>query len=245
MHQFSALIKGAGGLMHQFSPLIRGKGGLSPNSATSCPTTMNRISSQIRKWNISSPPLTPSKSSTRRAVRVPFPMGILHKLVFLLSKLDPRNAQWRQRQINRVQNTITAAAERLTTGVIRESTIDELEGEIENINEAFERNALDYGRKLYLIENCIYGVDIQPIATQIAKLRFFISLIVEQRIDDTRENRGVRPLPNLETKFVAANTLLDVEKPEQMLLRNPEVDTKEQALAEVRRRHFTARTPAH
>ena len=171
-----------------------------------------------------------------------FPMGILHKLVFLLSKLDPRNAQWRQRQINRVQNTITEA-EKIDDSVIRESTIEELEREIENINEAFERNALNYGRKLYLIENCIYGVDIQPIATQIAKLRFFISLIVEQKIDDTRENRGVRPLPNLETKFAAANTLLGVEKPTQMLLRNPEVDTKEQALAAVRRRHFTARTP--
>ena len=35
-----------------------------------------------------------------------FPMGILHKLVFLLSKLDPRNAQWRQRQIDRVQRAI-------------------------------------------------------------------------------------------------------------------------------------------
>ena len=122
-------------------------------------------------------------------------------------------------------------------------SIDELEREIESINEAFERNALDYGRKLYLIENCIYGVDIQPLATQIAKLRFFISLIVEQKIDDTRENRGVRPLPNLETKFVAANTLLDVEKPAQLSFRNPEIDTKEKALEEVRRRHFTARTP--
>ena len=171
-----------------------------------------------------------------------FPMGILHKLVFLLSKLDPRNAQWRQRQIDRVQNTITEA-EKIDDSVIRESTIDELEGEIESINEAFERNELDYGRKLYLIENCIYGVDIQPIATQIAKLRFFISLIVEQKIDDTRENRGVRPLPNLETKFVAANTLLGVEKPAQMTFRNPEIDSKERALEEVRRRHFTARTP--
>ena len=171
-----------------------------------------------------------------------FPMGILHKLVFLLSKLDPRNAQWRQRQIDRVQNTITEA-EKIDDSVIRESTIDELEGEIENINEAFERNELDYGRKLYLIENCIYGVDIQPIATQIAKLRFFISLIVEQTIDDTRENRGVRPLPNLETKFVAANTLLGVEKPAQMTFRNPEIDSKEKGLEEVRRRHFTARTP--
>ena len=171
-----------------------------------------------------------------------FPMGILHKLVFLLGKLDPRNAQWRQRQIDRVQGAI-AASEKIDDSTFRESAINELEGEIASINEAFERNELNYGRKLYLIENCIYGVDIQPIATQIAKLRFFISLIVEQKIDDTRENRGVRPLPNLETKFVAANTLLDVEKPAQLLLRNPEVDTKEKALEEVRRRHFTARTP--
>ena len=171
-----------------------------------------------------------------------FPMGILHKLVFLLSKLDPRNAEWRQRQINRVQDAITAS-EKIDDSTFRESAIAELEGEIASINEAFERNELDYGRKLYLIENCIYGVDIQPIATQIAKLRFFISLIVEQKIDDTRENRGVRPLPNLETKFVAANTLLGVEKPEQMTFRNPEMDSKEKALEEVRRRHFTARTP--
>ncbi len=171
-----------------------------------------------------------------------FPMGILHKLVFLLSKLDPRNAQWRQRQIDRVQSTITTAAQ-IDDTVIRESTIDELEREIDSINDAFERNALDYGRKLYLVENCIYGVDIQPIATQIAKLRFFISLILEQQIDDTRDNRGIRPLPNLETKFVAANTLLDVEKPAQMPLRNPEIDSKEEALAAVRRRYFTARTP--
>ncbi len=171
-----------------------------------------------------------------------FPMGILHKLVFLLGKLDPRNAQWRQRQIDRVQAAI-ATSEKIDDSTFRESAIAELEREIESINDAFERNALDYGRKLYLIENCIYGVDIQPIATQIAKLRFFISLIVEQKIDDTRENRGVRPLPNLETKFVAANTLLGVEKPEQMMLRNPGIDSKEKALAEVRRRHFTARTP--
>ena len=171
-----------------------------------------------------------------------FPMGILHKLVFLLSKLDPRNAEWRQRQINRVQGAITAS-EQIDDSTFRESAIAELESEIASINEAFERNELDYGRKLYLIENCIYGVDIQPIATQIAKLRFFISLIVEQKIDDTRENRGVRPLPNLETKFVAANTLLGVEKPAQMTFRNPEIDSKEKALEAVRRRHFTARTP--
>ena len=167
-------------------------------------------------------------------------MGILQKLVFLLGKLDPGNAQWRQRQLDRVHSTI-AAAEQIDDSTFRESTLQELERELASINEAFERNELDYGRKLYLIENCIYGVDIQPIATQIAKLRVFISLIVAQRLDDTQPNRGVRPLPNLETKFVAANTLLGIEG--QLSLRSPEISEKERQLEEVRRRHFTARTP--
>ena len=171
-----------------------------------------------------------------------FPMGILHKLVFILGKLDPGNDQWRQRQIARVENLINMAAE-IDDSTVRENTVRELEREIDNINEAFERNELDYGRKLYLIENCIYGVDIQPIAVQIAKLRFFISLVVDQRIDDVQENRGVRPLPNLETKFVAADTLIGVDKPAQQTLRNPQIDRKETELSGVRRKHFTARTP--
>ena len=171
-----------------------------------------------------------------------FPMGILHKLVFILGKLDPRNDQWRQRQIAKVENLINIA-EGIDDSTVRENTIRDLETEIDSINEAFERNELDYGRKLYLIENCIYGVDIQPVAVQIAKLRFFISLVVDQRIDDAQENRGVRPLPNLETRFVSGNTLISVEKPVQQTLRNPEIDRKETALSEVRRKHFTARTP--
>ena len=171
-----------------------------------------------------------------------FPMGVLHRLVFILGKLDPGNDQWRQRQIARVESTIERAEE-IDDSTIRESTIRDLEGEIESINEAFERNELDYGRKLYLIENCIYGVDIQPIATQIAKLRFFISLIVDQQIDDSPDNRGVRPLPNLETKFVAANTLISVDRPLQTQIRSPQIDRKEKELGDVRRRHFTARTP--
>ena len=171
-----------------------------------------------------------------------FPMGILHKLVFILAKLDPRNDQWRQRQIVKVQNLIDIAEE-IDDSTVRRNTIRDLEHEKDNINEAFARNELDYGRKLYLIENCIYGVDIQPVAVQIAKLRFFISLVVDQKIDDTQENRGVRPLPNLETRFVAGNTLIGVEKPTQLLMRNPEIDRKETELGGVRRKHFTARTP--
>ena len=169
-----------------------------------------------------------------------FPMGILHKLVFILGKLDPGNNKWRQRQIARVKNTIRTA-EKIDDSTVRRNTIRDLEREIDNINEAFARNELDYGRKLYLIENCIYGVDIQPIAAQISKLRFFISLIVNQQIDDSQENRGVRSLPNLETKFVAANTLRGLTK--QLSLRSSKIIKKEEKLNEVRRQHFAARTP--
>ena len=171
-----------------------------------------------------------------------FPMGVLHKLVLVLGKLDPRNQKWRERQIDKVRRTIETAEE-IEDSTVRENTIDDLESEIHNINDAFERNELDYGRKLYLIENCIYGVDIQPIAVQIAKLRFFISIVVDQNVDESRENRGVRALPNLETKFVAANTLIGVEKPAQTRIPNPQIDELARQLEDVRRRHFTARTP--
>jgi len=171
-----------------------------------------------------------------------FPMGILHKLVFILGKLDPRNEQWEQRQIRRVRDAV-ATAEKIEDGGFRERTVKELEQQIVGIEEAFDRNELDYGRKLYLIENCLYGVDIQSIAVQIAKMRFFISLIVDQRVDPDAPNLGVRPLPNLETKFVAANTLIGIEKPDQAMFRNPDIDAKEAELSKVREKHFNAKTP--
>lgn len=155
-----------------------------------------------------------------------FPMGLLHKLVYVLRKLDPDNARWKALQVARA-NALADPEERAS--------------ELADIEDAFANDA-DYARKLYLIENCLYGVDIQPIAVQIAKLRCFISLIVDDQVDDAKPNRGIRPLPNLETKFVAANSLIGIERPAQMVLRNPAIDAKEKELAEARKKHFTART---
>jgi hypothetical protein len=95
---------------------------------------------------------------------------------------------------------------------------------------------------LFLIENCIYGVDIQPIAIQISKLRFFISLIIDQKIDAEKPNRGVRPLPNLETKLIAANTLIGLDA--QRMLKPSEVNELENKLKQVRHEIFRARTTA-
>ena len=105
----------------------------------------------------------------------------------------------------------------------------------------------DYGRKLYLIQNCIYGVDIQPIATTIAKLRFFISLVIEQESnDDQSTNYGIRPLPNLETKFVASNTLIGLkelnESEFQLFLENEDIQQLRQEITELRSKHFGVNT---
>ena len=163
-----------------------------------------------------------------------FPMGILHKLVHVLGKLDPNNNKWREKQR---QKAIKETEEAYKIG-----DQEERQKRLLDIDDAFENNASDYGRKLYLIENCIFGVDIQPIAVQIAKLRFFISLVADQKTNPDRANLGVRPLPNLETKFVAANALIDIHRPGQQALRNEEISRREADLKKVRERHFVART---
>ena len=85
-------------------------------------------------------------------------------------------------------------------------------------------------------------MDIQPIAIQISKLRFFISLIVDQKVNHAKENLGIRSLPNLETKFVAANTLIGLEKPQQMPLKNPAISALEKELKELRHKYFSEKT---
>jgi len=86
-------------------------------------------------------------------------------------------------------------------------------------------------------------VDIQPIAIQISKLRFFISLIVDQKVNHQKDNFGIRALPNLETKFVAANTLIGLDKPQQLgLQNNMEIDKLEDELKNLRHQYFSAKT---
>jgi hypothetical protein len=171
-------------------------------------------------------------------------MGILHKLEFILSKLDKNNQLWRDRQINKVENTIAVAGQ-IEDATIRENSIEELEAQKQDIEQAFSDNDLAYGRKLYLIENCIYGIDIQSIATQVSKLRFFISLIVDQRVDPQKENFGIRPLPNLETKFATADTLVKIDNSGNQieLLESQEIKNLKEELKQVRHNIFTAKTP--
>jgi Type II restriction enzyme, methylase subunits len=168
-----------------------------------------------------------------------FPMGILHKLVFLLQKLDPSNKVWYEIQVDRIKKESKEALEIAKD----ENTLKELLNEVkEHFDESI--NYPDYARKLYLIENCIYGVDIQPIAIQISKLRFFISLILDQKVDREKPNFGILTLPNLETKFISANALIGLEKPIQKSLRSQEIEKLEQELKFLRHRYFRIKSRA-
>jgi len=122
-----------------------------------------------------------------------FPMGILNKLVSLLHIVDKDNQYWKQAQ--------QEAADSIPDSHIRQETKNRIELYFKDKNE-------NYGRKLFLIQKCIYGVDIQQIAVEIAKLRFFISLLVDESIDSAKENWGIEPLPNLDFKIMQGNSLI-------------------------------------
>ncbi|MEJ5352079.1 MAG: TaqI-like C-terminal specificity domain-containing protein [Melioribacteraceae bacterium] len=68
-------------------------------------------------------------------------------------------------------------------------------------------SVLPYELKRHCIENSLYGVDIDPGAVEICKLRFWLSLIV-----DEEEFQNIKPLPNLDYKVVQGDSLLEVEK---------------------------------
>ena len=166
-----------------------------------------------------------------------FPMGALHKIVYALQKLDPDNSRWKNLQIDKVNKE--------TNVIFHQTDKNEREARLKELNEMFDEsiNYPDYARKLFIIENCIYGVDIQTIAIQISKLRFFISLVLDQKVDNTKENMGIRALPNMETRFVAANTLIGLEIPEkQLLFQDKEIIEIQNKLAEIRHKYFSTKT---
>ena len=163
-----------------------------------------------------------------------FPMGVLHKLTLALQRLDLFNEHWANLQRERARKRADAAFATEDDAARREELLE--------IDETFKRyRESDFGRKLYLMQNSIFGVDIQPVACQIAKLRFFISLAIEQEADPKAENFGIKPLPNLETRFIAANTLIGLRLYEVgSLLRNDAVQQRQKEIEAIRGRYFLA-----
>ena len=112
-----------------------------------------------------------------------FPMGMLHRMVDLLKLVDVKNELWIELKLKNVDI--------------------EQRAEFKNV---LTTHLDDYGRKLGIIRDSIYGIDIQPLAVQITKLRFFISLLIDQKTE-----KGITPMPNIETKIICADSLKNIQ----------------------------------
>jgi type I restriction-modification system DNA methylase subunit len=119
-----------------------------------------------------------------------FPMGMLHRMVELLGTVDPGNNRWKKRLLERLPENVRADAELGMAG-----------------------KSYNYLRKLGLIQKNLYGIDILPLAVLIAKLRFFLTLVIEQDVDlkDRLQNYHLHALPNIETNLLCCNTLKETE----------------------------------
>ncbi len=144
-----------------------------------------------------------------------FPIGMLQKVVYVLQELDPDANLWFDKATENV-------------GIL-------LRKEFEK---KFNAGSLNYIRKLSVIQNSIFGIDIQPIAVEISRLRCFLSLIIEEKVDDTEENRGINPLPNLDFKFIIANSLITLDNTTQLSIFENQDHIKK--LKDIREEYFNA-----
>ncbi|MEG1751517.1 MAG: N-6 DNA methylase [Clostridia bacterium] len=144
-----------------------------------------------------------------------FPIGMLQKIVYILQEVDPDANLWFDKATENV-------------GIL-------LKKEFEK---KFNAGSLNYIRKLSVIQNSIFGIDIQPIAVEISRLRCFLSLVIEEKVDDKEENRGINPLPNLDFKFIISNSLIGLQDISQMTLFENNEHIKK--LKDIRDEYFNA-----
>ena len=146
-----------------------------------------------------------------------FPIGVLQKIVYMLQEIDPDATLWFNKATENVSFLIRKEFEK-----------------------KFNAGSLDYIRKLTVIQNSIFGIDIQPIAVEIARLRCFLSLVIEEKVYDDEPNRGINPLPNLDFKFIVANSLIPLESDETMQMSLFENQDHIKALRDIREEYFNA-----
>jgi methylase of polypeptide subunit release factors len=114
-------------------------------------------------------------------------------------------------------------------------------GMVQLLTRTLERleNRFDpYKTKLNIIRNSIFGVDIEPMAIEIAKLRTWLALAV-----DESDLNSVEPLPNLDFKFICANSLLSLAEAHMGLDFGYLIGDLDEQLLEIRNFYFATSSP--
>ncbi len=158
--------------------------------------------------------------------------------------LDTSDSEWAKAGTNSKRDTLKDYKEEIIDALDSISIIDPACGSgafpmgmvqlLMRMYERLESRFDPYKTKLQIIQNNIFGVDIEPMAVEIARLRAWLSLAV-----DEEDGRNVDPLPNLDFKFVCANSLVPLNK-ELGLFSDT---TLHQKLKDIRIKYFNARIP--
>ena len=137
--------------------------------------------------------------------------------------LDTSDSEWELSHSNSKRN-LWGEANRNTVPQLVITALDELKvldpacgsgafpmGMLQIILKTYERleSRFDpYLTKLKIIEENIYGIDIEPMAVEISRLRAWLSIVV----DSNKNPSDFKPLPNLDFKFVVANSLVPLSR---------------------------------
>lgn len=153
-----------------------------------------------------------------------FPMGMLEEMMQVLETVDPDGNLWVSEMLK--------------------SHDDEFK---EHIADFIADKQIRYVKKLGLLRNCLFGIDLLEYAVEITKLRCWLSLIVEQKVDFTKPNYNLKPLPNLEFKFYKKNSLFRKYKDENL---NQLIDSIDKAslleeLVNLENEYFIAKSSKH
>lgn len=155
-----------------------------------------------------------------------FPMGMLEEMMQVLTTVDPEGKVW-------VAEMMKSKDEQFR----------------EHISEMFADGQIRYVKKLGLLRSCLFGVDLLEYAIEITKLRCWLSLIVEQRVDltETENNYNLKPLPNLEFKFYKKNSLFRFYKDQNLnnLIDQIDNDKLLNELVNLENQYFIAKSDRH
>lgn len=103
-------------------------------------------------------------------------------------------------QLDQLLKNIKVADPAVGSGAFPLGMINEIVRARKVLNIYLDDNVSDYELKLHTISHSIYGVDIDPGAVEIARLRLWLSLVVEEG--------EPHPLPNLDHKIMQGNSLV-------------------------------------
>ncbi|MCD6270296.1 N-6 DNA methylase, partial [bacterium] len=108
-------------------------------------------------------------------------------------------------ELNEKLKTIRICDPACGSGAFLVGMMQEIISARKRLNFILNKEIDSYELKRHTIQNCLYGVDIDPGAVEIAKLRLWLSLVV-----DEKNIKNIKPLPNLDYKIMQGNSLIEL-----------------------------------